>query len=72
MRRFGRKLEVEGTRVQIPLSLFVFDCLHADGEDLIDRPTEERVAALATHVPPSLLVPRIVTGDLETAKRFSA
>jgi ATP-dependent DNA ligase I len=70
MRRFGRKLEVEDTRVSVPLSLFAFDCLHANGVDLIDRPTEERVAALVQHVPPSLLVPRIVTADLQTAERF--
>ena len=70
MRRFGRKLEVEDARASVPLSLFCFDCLHANGEDLIDRPTEERVAALVRHVPPGLVVPRIVTADLETAQRF--
>ena len=69
MRRFGRKLEVEDARASVPLSLFSFDCLHANGADLIDRPTEERVAALARHVPASLIVPRIVTADLETAER---
>src|SRR4029079_17538329 len=30
----------------------------------------ERVAALARHVPASLVVPRIVTAELETAQRF--
>jgi DNA ligase-1 len=70
MRRFGRKLEVEDARASVPLSLFCFDCLHANGTDLIDRPTEERVAALVRHVPPSLVVPRIVTADLQTAERF--
>jgi DNA ligase 1 len=70
MRRFGRKLEIEDTRASVPLSLFCFDCLHADGADLIDRPTEERVAALARHVPASLVVSRIVTADRETAERF--
>ena len=69
MRRFGRKLEVEDARASVPLSLFSFDCLHANGADLIDRPTEERVAALARHVPASLIVPRIVTADLQTAER---
>jgi DNA ligase 1 len=70
MRRFGRKLEVEDARTSVPLSLFCFDCLHANGVDLIDRPTEERVAALVEHVPSSLVVPRIVTAELETADRF--
>ena len=44
MRRFGRKLDVETRAAAVPLSLFCFDCLHVDGEDLIDRPTAERVA----------------------------
>jgi DNA ligase-1 len=70
MRRFGRKLEIEDTRASVPLSLFCFDCLHADGADLIDRPTEERVAALARHVPANRVVPRIVTAERETAERF--
>ncbi len=70
MRRFGRKLDIEDTRASIPLSLFSFDCLHANGSDLIDHPTHERVAALVRHVPANLLVPRIVTAELETAERF--
>ena len=70
MRRFGRKLEIEDTRAAVPLSLFSFDCLHADGADLIDRPTDQRVAALVRHVPANLVVPRIVTAELETAQRF--
>jgi DNA ligase-1 len=70
MRRFGRKLKVEDARASVPLSLFNFDCLHANGVDLIDRPSEERVAALVRHVPTNLVVPRIVTAELETAQRF--
>jgi DNA ligase-1 len=70
MRRFGRKLAVEDTQAAVPLSLFCFDCLHADGEDLIDRPTEERVAALARHVRSSLIVPRLVTAERAAAEAF--
>jgi DNA ligase-1 len=44
--------------------------LHAAGEDLIDRPTSERIAALTAHVPAGLIVPRIVTSDREDAERF--
>ena len=72
MRRFGRKLAVEDTRAKVPLSLFCFDCLHADGVDLIDRPTDERVAALARHVRPSALVPRLVTAERAAAEAFLA
>jgi DNA ligase-1 len=70
MRRFGRKLAVEDAQAAIPLSLFCFDCLHADGEDLIDRPTDERIEMLASLVPKDLLVPRIVTRDREVAEAF--
>src|SRR6187402_1869548 len=32
MRRFGRKLDVEALRGELPLSVFFFDCLYRDGE----------------------------------------
>ncbi|HEU4384528.1 MAG TPA: ATP-dependent DNA ligase [Anaeromyxobacteraceae bacterium] len=72
MRRLGRRLEVERLRTEIPLSVFFFDVLHADGEDLLDRPASERSAALARLVPPALLVPRLVTADPAAADAFLA
>ena len=72
MRRFGRKLEIEHTQAEIPLSLYCFDCLHADGEDLIDRSTEERFAALVRRVRPHTVVPRLVTGERAAAEAFLA
>jgi DNA ligase-1 len=50
------------------LTLRLFDCLHVDGEDLIDHPTEERVAALAAHVPAALRVPRTLVHDAAGAE----
>jgi len=50
--RFG---SASGT---LPLTPLFFDVLHADGEDLLDRPGEERFAALAALVPPGHRVPR--------------
>ena len=38
MRRFGRKLEVEAMRRELPLSVFFFDCLLRDGEALVGSP----------------------------------
>jgi DNA ligase-1 len=70
MRRFGRRLDVEGLREQLPLSVFFFDCLHLDGEDLTLRPTRERHGALVRAVPPPLQVPRLVTADREAAEAF--
>src|SRR5262249_32593317 len=42
MRRFGRKLDVERLRGELPLTPFFFDILHLDGQDLIDHPAGER------------------------------
>ena len=51
----------------VPLSAFMFDIVHADGEDLIDRPGEERYAALARIVPERLRMPRVVTSSVDEA-----
>src|SRR5688572_7939838 len=70
MRRFGRKLEIETMQRELPLSVFFFDCLLADGEPLVDRPARERFAALETAVEPATLIPRVVTAEREVAARF--
>ena len=70
MRRFGRRLDVEALRRELPLSMRLFDCLHLDGADWIDRPAQDRSAALASAVPSDLLIERIVTADLAEAEAF--
>ena len=70
MRRFGRKLEVERLRRELPLASFFFDLLHWDGEDLLDRPAEERFAALRGGLPEALVVPRLRTADPAAARAF--
>ncbi|HJU03895.1 MAG TPA: ATP-dependent DNA ligase [Nitrospiraceae bacterium] len=70
MRRFGRKLDIEQVRQTLPLSPFFFDCLHLDGDDLIDRKGEERFMALERTVPAGLLTPRLVTHELSEAEAF--
>jgi DNA ligase-1 len=72
MRRFGRKSDVDEMRDKLPLTAFLFDCLHRDGEDLIDLPGAERSAALAAVAAPGRLVPRIVTADSAAAEAFLA
>jgi DNA ligase-1 len=72
MRRFGRKLDVADMRDALPLSLFCFDCLHLNGEDLIDRPLAERHERLAEAVPSALNVPRLLTSEREPAQAFLA
>ena len=70
MQRFGRKLDIAATRAQLPLSVMFFDCLHADGRDLIDLPAQERFAALRETLPEALLIPRLITDDLTLAQSF--
>jgi DNA ligase-1 len=50
----------------------MFDLLHADGEDLLDRPGAERAARLAAVVPDELRVPRMVVESDEAAAAFQA
>ncbi|MBI4541108.1 MAG: ATP-dependent DNA ligase [Gemmatimonadetes bacterium] len=70
MRRFGRKLDVERMRGELPLTGFFFDCLYLKGVTLIDRPEAERFEALAGVAPPALVVPRRVTGEAREAESF--
>ncbi len=70
--RLGSKLDVERGRAKTPLSAFMFDVLHLDGTDLLDRTGEERAAVLAEVVPPALQVPRVVTADATEAAAFFA
>jgi DNA ligase-1 len=72
MRRFGRRLDVERSRKEIPLRAFFFDCLYADGTATIDHPGSERFTALTRAVPAALLIRRRVTRDSAEAERFLA
>jgi DNA ligase 1 len=42
LRRFRRKHDVERAREEVAVELRAFDCLHADGEDLLTAPLVER------------------------------
>jgi len=70
MRRFGRKLNVERLRVELPIRAYFFDCLRIDGRSIADRPTRERFEALAEAVPASLRIPRLVTSSEPAARAF--
>jgi DNA ligase-1 len=69
MQRFGRKLDIDRMRADIPLTPFFFDCLYADGESLIDTPQESRVARLS-RITPSLVVPLLLRPTHERAQQF--
>jgi DNA ligase-1 len=63
MRRFGRKLDVERLRNELPVVPFFFDLLYVDGTPLLDQPYARRYAELMRRVPDAGRPPRIVTAD---------
>ena len=70
MRRFGRKLEVERLRSELPLTPFFFDLLYLDGAPLLAEPQERRFAALTEISPSELVIPRTVADSAEAAQAF--
>jgi DNA ligase-1 len=72
MRRFGRRLDVDVLRAELPLTPFFFDVLLHDGEEVIDRPLEERIALLDVVLPDAARVPRVITDNDDEARRFQS
>jgi DNA ligase-1 len=70
--RTSSKLAVDQLRERIPLTVFVFDVLHLDGEPLLRLPAERRQRELEHVVPAELRVPRLVTDDPGAAVEFFA
>jgi DNA ligase-1 len=68
MSRFGTK----STGGEALLHAFYFDCLHLDGDDLLDLSQRDRLARLGERLPARLLVPRIETDEADEAQRFLA
>lgn len=71
--RRGRKYGVEEMAEEIPVCLFLFDIIYLNGEDLTMRPYPERREILEKVVKVServRLAHRVVTDDLEEARRF--
>ena len=70
MRRFGRRLDVDGLRRELPLTPFFFDCLQRGGSLLIDAPARERFLALGEALPDRCQIPRLVPRDPAEARAF--
>jgi DNA ligase-1 len=70
--RTSSHMDVARQRADTPLTPFFFDLLHLDGTDLIDEPAYVRQARLAAVMPGHLLVPRLVTEDVDAAGAFFA
>jgi DNA ligase-1 len=70
MRRFGRKLDVDQIRAELPLSPFWFDLLYLNGGHLLNEPQARRFAALSELSPPNFLMPNTITSDSSAGHEF--
>jgi DNA ligase-1 len=70
MRRFGRRLDVDRLRAELPLSSLFFDVLFLDGSPLLDEPLVRRVSVLAGVLSSDLIIPRCVTASPDAAREF--
>jgi DNA ligase-1 len=70
MRRFRRVHELDAVARQIPVRLYLFDCLHAGGVTLVDRPYAERWDILARLTGGRHLAERRLVADVEAAEAF--
>jgi DNA ligase-1 len=61
MRRFGRKLDVERMRAELPMTPFWFDLLYLNGGSLLDEPQARRFAALRELAPQALIANTIAS-----------
>jgi DNA ligase-1 len=69
MRRFGRRLEVDSLKAELPLTPYFFDCLLLDGRPLTDEPQRARFEILI-NAAGRLVVPYRVIGEEAEAQTF--
>ena len=69
MRRFGRKLDVEKLRSELPLTPYFFDVLKVDAQDVLSAPARERFRVLRDLAGP-LSVPQKYTRNISEAEAF--
>ena len=69
MRRFGRKLDLERMRGDLPLTPYWFDLLYLNGGSLLDEPQSRRFGNLL-EMAPDLVVPHATVSDAERAEEF--
>jgi DNA ligase-1 len=72
MRRFGRKLDIEALRRELPMTPVFFDALYLENQSLLDEPLARRIMAVEQLIPAELRVPRIVTAGRDEAAAFLA
>ena len=60
------------TRAGDWLRLYLFDCMHCDGKDLLDEPLSARIDALCAVAPPELCAPHVRPKTIDEARLFYA
>jgi DNA ligase-1 len=70
MRRFGRKLDVERMRMELPITPFWFDLLYVDGGHLLDEPQSRRFAELLRLSPETFVIPHAIASNASDADEF--
>jgi DNA ligase-1 len=70
MRRFRRVHGIESAASEIPLCLYLFDCLFCDTRSLIDEPYEKRWSTLSALTAGKYLAQREITEDKLKAEAF--
>jgi DNA ligase 1 len=67
--RTASSADPQRLRAEVPLTTYLFDLLHQDGDDLVDLPGRLRWQRLV-QAAPGLVVPRLVTDDAATARAW--
>jgi len=70
MRRFRRVHGIETAAGEIPLFLYLFDCLYWNGKSLIDAPYEARWQKLRELSAGKYMAARVIAGDRNAAETF--
>ena len=70
MRRFGRRLDVDKLRGELPIGAFFFDCLSIGTSSIAQCPLRDRYRALTEAVPPAWRMPRLLTHSEAEAQAF--
>ena len=70
MRRFGRKLDVEKLRGELPMQAFFFDCLHSKVRTSLAVPLASASLRWRRAVPEALIIPRLITAPKREAQAF--
>ena len=70
--RIGRERAISEMQQTIPLRLYLFDCLYASGEMLLDRPNKERWEKLNAVAGALARVDRLVPTTIEEGEAFMA